>query len=33
MDFFKKPTVALNPISIVHNYYGKPILQNIYNWI
>ena len=24
-----KPKVAFNPI-IVHNYYGKPILQNIY---
>ena len=25
-----KPTVAFNPISIGHNYYGKPILQKIY---
>ena len=24
---------AFNPISIVYNYYGKPILQNIYKRI
>ena len=42
MDCFKKPTVVFNPISIVHNYYGKSIVhnyhgksifQNIYKWI
>ena len=23
--------MAFNPVYIIHNYYGKPILQNIYN--
>ena len=25
--------MVFNPISIAYNYYGKPILQNIYKWI
>ena len=30
-DCFSKPTVGFNPISIIHSYYEKPILQNIYS--
>ena len=33
MEFLKKTTVTVDPISIFHNYYWKPILQNIYKWI
>ena len=29
MDFLKKPAVVFNPIGIIHNYYRKPVLQNI----
>ena len=28
--FLKKPTVAFNPISVIHSHYGKSILQSIY---
>ena len=28
MDFFQKSTMAFNPISIVHNYYGKEFAKS-----
>ena len=27
MDFFQKSTMAFNPISMVHNYYGKEFVK------